>query len=66
MKLFYRSNRAINKNPEKPTISVIRVRKILEARAGSRPNFLKSSGMDAPERFPIKILNNIAIPSGIA
>ena len=35
-------------------MSVISVRKIFDASAGSKPSFFKIKGIEEPKRFPIK------------
>ena len=42
-------------------MSVIKVKNIFEARAGSNFNFLSIKGIEAPKRFPINIFPNTAI-----
>jgi hypothetical protein len=43
-------------------MSVTNVRNILDASAGSNPNFLRIKGIDEPKKFPINILVKTAEP----
>ena len=47
-------------------MSVIKVKNIFDAKAGSNPSFLSSKGIDEPKRFPIKIFAKIEILSAAA
>ena len=42
-------------------MSVTKVRKIFDARAGSNPSFRRTKGIDEPNKLPIKIFPNTAI-----
>ena len=59
--IFHIKIKAIVKKPANPIISVINVKKIFEAKAGSYPIFLKIKGIAEPNKFPIKTFPKTAM-----
>ena len=59
--IFHIKIKAIVKKPANPIISVINVKNIFEAKAGSYPIFLKIKGIAEPNKFPIKTFPKTAM-----